>query len=183
MITFVSMTRVSKIKVRRDLASSEYVNTGTGEGLSDELGKSAKASIFKDTDLSSLSYSNYATVNYDCVFTLPDVLNYCDIGRILMLSGIAETTRNILMNGSIAHTNKTLREFLGFGSTSKYDEFINRLIEVGVLARERGVVSGRMRYIYYFNPHISKRGRVFNREVLEIFDKFRTFKKISHGKR
>lgn len=176
------MVRVSKIKVRHNLSPSEYVNIDTGEVLGCEVGESSNVSVLVDTDLSSLSYGNYATVNYDCVDTLTGVLNYCDIGRIFMMSGKAETQMNILMNVNIPYTNSTLREYLGFGSTSKYDEFIERLVSIGVLAREKEVVCGRMRYIYLFNPHISKRGRIFNRKVLIIFDKYRTFKNGNYGK-
>ena len=70
------------------------------------------------------------------------------------------------------HSNETLQKYLDISSTSTFFALVNKLIKAGVLYQVKGLIYGEVRKIYMINPFLSKKRKVFDEKVIEVFQSF-----------
>jgi len=167
-------TKVKKVKrTTSDVDISKYVNFETGEVMSSEIGGSASIVVKEDTGMSIVNSSDFAIIDTDAVRYLFEVLNDIDFGRLLKMSLTTKTPFNILFNHNTPHSNKSLQKYLAMSSESGFFRFVKRLMKLGILYQIKGKVYGEVRVVYMLNPYLSRKRKVFDNKVFEIFTEFK----------
>jgi hypothetical protein len=165
--------QVKRIHDKKILDVSAYHNEETGELLSSELGRGITITVSEKTNNVTISYDDYATISTKAMFTLMDVLNNSDLANTLKMTLCAKGPLSLLYNSNNQlHSNETLKKFLDISSQSSYFALIKKLIEVGVLYQVKGLIHGKVRKIYMINPFLSKKRKVFDEQVIEVFQSF-----------
>jgi hypothetical protein len=164
---------IKRIKENVVLDVSVYHNEETGELLSSELGKGNTVTVTKKTNGVIIDYDNYATVSTEAMMQLMQVLNNSDLASTLKMSLCAQTPLSLLYNdNNKLHSNESLQKYLKIKSEAKYFELIKRLIKVGVLYQIKGLIYGEVRKVYMINPFLSKKRKVFDEQVIQVFKSF-----------
>jgi hypothetical protein len=89
------------------------------------------------------------------------------------MSLCAQTPLSLLYNdNNKLHSNESLQKYLKIKSEAKYFELIKRLIKVGVLYQIKGLIYGEVRKVYMINPFLSKKRKVFDEQVIQVFKSF-----------
>jgi hypothetical protein len=165
--------QVKRVNEKKVIDVSMYHNEETGELLSSELGKGTTIVVNQKTSNVTIDYDNYATISTQAMFTLMEVLNNSDLANTLKMSLCAKGPLSLLYNeNNQLHSNETLQKFLDISSKSSYFALINKLIKVGVLYQVKGLIYGEVRKIYMINPFLSKKRKVFDEKVIEVFQSF-----------
>lgn len=169
------MVGVSKLKRNKKVDLSPYVNKDTSKYLLDELDKSKDISITvqEDTNMSIVSYSDYSVISTEAIIMLSRILNNSDLANVIKMSITIKTPLSILYNDDIPHTNYTLQKYLEIKSESMFIGLIKRLMKAGVLYQIKGLIHGEVRVIYIINPYICRKRRVFENQILDIFEQFK----------
>lgn len=164
---------VKRINEKKIIDVSIYHNEETGELLSSEIGKGTTIVVNQKTSNVSIDYDDYATISTKAMFTLMEVLNNSDLANTLKMSLCAKGPLSLLYNeNNQLHSNETLQKYLEISSESTYYNLINKLIKVGVLYQVKGLIHGSVRKIYMINPFLSKKRKVFDEKVIEVFQSF-----------
>lgn len=166
--------KVKYIKNTGKVDITKYVNSETGELLIDEIGSmdgEVSMSITSDTGVVMVSSRSYAVIDEDAVQYLMNVLNNSDFANVIKMAVLTKTPLNIIYNNNIPHTNETLKSYLSLKSTSMYNRMISRLIEEGILYQIKGKVYGRVRIIYMLNPYVTRKRKMFDSKVFNVFSK------------
>jgi len=164
---------VKRINEKKIIDVSIYHNEETGELLSSEMGKNTTVVVSQKTSNVTIDYEDYATISTQAMFTLMDVLNNSDLANTLKMSLCAKGPLSLLYNeNNQLHSNETLQKYLDISSQSTYFSLINKLIKVGVLYQVKGLIYGEVRKIYMINPFLSKKRKVFDEKVVEVFQSF-----------
>jgi hypothetical protein len=166
---------VKRLSEKKIIDVSVYHNEETGELLSSELGKGVTITVNQKSANVSISYEDYATISTKAMFMLMDVLNNSDLANTLKMSLCAKGPLSLLYNeNNQLHSNETLQRYLNISSKSSYFALINKLIKAGVLYQVKGLIYGEVRKIYMINPFLSKKRKVFDEKVIEVFQSFET---------
>jgi len=174
-IYFCSMKKkqVKKITAKKVIDVSVYHNEETGELLSSELGKGSTITVNEKTSNVTIDYEDYATISTQAMFLLMEVLNNSDLANTLKMTLCAKGPLSLLYNeNNQLHSNESLKKYLDISSESTYFALINKLIKVGVLYQVKGLIYGKVRKIYMINPFLSKKRKVFDEKVIEVFQSF-----------
>lgn len=164
---------IKRIKENVVLDVSVYHNKETGELLSSEIGKGTSITVSKKTNGVIIDYDNYATISTEAMMELMNVLNNSDLASTLKMSLCAQTPLSLLYNdNNKLHSNESLQKYLEIKSEAKYFELIKRLIKVGVLYQIKGLIYGEVRKVYMINPFLSKKRKVFDEQVIQVFKSF-----------
>lgn len=164
---------VKRVKENVVLDVSIYHNQDTGELLSSELGKGNTVTVTKKTTGVMIDYDDYATISTEAMMQLMQVLNNSDLANTLKMSLCAQTPLSLLYNeNNQLHSNESLQKYLEISSRSSYFALINKLIKAGVLYQIKGVIYGEVRKIYMINPFLSKKRKVFDEQVIQVFKSF-----------
>lgn len=167
-------TRVKKVKKKTsDVDLSKYVNLETGEIMSSEVDGSASIVVQEDTGMSLVNSNDFAIIDTDAVKYLFEVLNDIDFGRLLKMSLTTKTPFNILFNHNVPHSNKSLQKYLAMNSESGFFRFVKRLMKLGIIYQIKGKIYGEVRVVYMLNPFLSRKRKVFDNKVFEIFTEFK----------
>lgn len=165
--------QIKRVSQKKVIDVSVYHNEETGELLSSELGKGVTMTVNEKTSNVTISYEDYATISTQAMFTLMDVLNNSDLANTLKMALCAKGPLSLLYNeNNQLHSNETLKKYLAISSESSYFALIKKLIEVGVLYQVKGLIYGKVRKIYMINPFLSKKRKVFDEQVIEVFQSF-----------
>lgn len=169
------MVKVSKVKRNKKVDLSLYVNKDTNKHLLDELDKLNVESVTlqEDTNMSVISYSDYSVISTEAIIMLSRILNNSDLANVIKMSITVKTPLSILYNEDIPHTNYTLQKYLEIRSESMFIGLIKRLMKAGVLYQIKGLIHGEVRVIYIINPYICRKRRVFENQILDIFEQFK----------
>ena len=169
------MVKVSKVKRNKKVDLSLYVNKDTNKHLLDELDKLNVESVTlqEDTNMSVISYSDYSVISTEAIIMLSRILNNSDLANVIKMSITVKTPLSVLYNDDIPHTNYTLQKYLEIKSESMFIGLIKRLMKAGVLYQIKGLIHGEVRVIYIINPYICRKRRVFENQILDIFEQFK----------
>lgn len=173
------MAQIKRVTDKKILDVSGYHNADTGELLSSEMGKGVTMTITQKTNAVMINYDDYATISTSAIFSLMEVLNNSDLANTLKLTLCAQTPLSLLYNSNNQlHSNESLQKYLEIASQSKYFDLIRRLIKAGVLYQIKGLIHGEVRKIYMINPFLSKKRKVFDDKVIEVFQSFDKIKQV-----
>jgi len=165
--------RVKRVKENVVLDVSIYHNQETGELLSSELGKGSSITVAKKTTGVIIDYDDYATISTDAMLQLMEVLNNSDLANTLKMSLCAKTPLSLLYNqNNQLHSNESLQNYLEIKSEARYFDLIKRLTKAGVLYQIKGLIYGEVRKIYMINPFLSKKRKIFDDKVIQVFKSF-----------
>lgn len=165
--------QVKRVTEKKVIDVSVYHNEETGELLSSELGRGVTITVNKKSDHVTIDYDDYATISTKAMFLLMDVLNNSDLANTLKMTLCAKGPLSLLYNdNNQLHSNESLKKYLNISSESSYFALINKLIAVGVLYQVKGLIHGKVRKIYMINPFFSKKRKVFDEKVIEVFQSF-----------
>lgn len=165
--------QVKRISEKKLIDLSLYHNEDTGEILSSEVGKGTTITVSQKTEKVTIDYEDYATISTKAMLTLMEVLNNSDLANTLKMSLCAKGPLSLLYNeNNQLHSNETLQKYLDISSRSSYFSLVNKLISVGVLYQVKGLIHGEVRKIYMINPFLSKKRKVFDEKVIEVFQSF-----------
>jgi hypothetical protein len=169
------MIGVSKVNKNKKIDLSPYVNESTNQYMLDELDKSKDLSVTvqEGTNTSVVSYSDYSVISTEAIIMLGRILNNSDLANVIKMSITVKTPLSILYNDSIPHTNYTLQRYLEIKSESMFIGLIKRLMKAGVLYQIKGLIHGDVRVIYIINPYICRKRKVFENQILDIFEQFK----------
>lgn len=166
--------QVKRINDNKVIDVSQYHHQDTGELLASEMGKGVSITVSQRTDKVTIDYDDYATISTKAMFTLMEVLNNSDLANTLKMSLCAKGPLSLLYNdNNQLHSNETLQKYLDISSESTYYALVNKLIKVGVLYQVKGLIYGKVRKIYMINPFLSKKRKVFDEKVIEVFQSFK----------
>jgi hypothetical protein len=164
---------VKKITEKKVIDLSLYHNEETGELLNSELGKGVKITVSQKTNNVSIDYDDYASISTEALKVLMTTLNNSDLASTLKMSICAKGPLSLLYNeNNQLHSNETLQKYLDISSSSTFFALINKLIKAGVLYQVKGLIYGEVRKIYMINPFLSKKRKVFDEKVIEVFQSF-----------
>ncbi len=168
----IIMAGVKKVNRAVDLDLDSYVDDETGEvRLLAEIPRGVK--VTQESGMVVVDSDNYAVLETDAMLALMKVLNNSDLCNVLKMSVATKTALNIVFNNNIPHTNDTLQKYLEIGSQSKFISLIKRLISAGVLYQIKGKIYGEVRVCYMLNPFLSRKRRLFEAKVFDVFEKFK----------
>ena len=167
------MNKTTPIIQKENIDLSKYVNTDTGEPLSDELSDRVSIVVNKDTDMSVVSYSDYSVISTEAIVILSQILNNSDFANVIKMAIVVKTPMSIIYNDTVPHTNETLQKYLEIKSESMYISLMKRLMKAGILYQMKGLIYGEVRKIYIINPYICRKRRVFENKVLDVFKQFK----------
>lgn len=166
------MSNIKKVNKPVDLDLDTYVNDETGEvKVLAEIPTGVK--VTEESGMVIVDSDNYAVLETEAVLALMKVLNNSDLCNVVKMSVTTKTALNIVFNNNIPHTNDTLQKYLEIGSQSKFISLIKRLIAAGVLYQIKGKIYGEVRVCYMLNPFLSRKRRLFEAKVFDVFEKFK----------
>jgi len=164
----------SKVRVVNEVPEvslETHVDESTGEvRLLAEIKEGQK--ITQKSDLVTIHSNDYSVIDVDSLKVLMQALNDSDMAKIIKMSITTKTASNILFNNNIPHSNKTLQQYLEIKSKSMFMKLIKRLVKEGALYKVEGNIYGEVRTIYMLNPHLSRRRRTFNADVIAVCKQF-----------
>ena len=165
------MSKVKKIQKNAPVELDSYINEETGEVK--VMADIPAGSVVKtDSGFSMITSNNYAVLESDALLELMKVLNNSDLANVVKMSVVTKTPLNIIFNNTIPHTNETLQKYLEISSQSMFMKLIKRLVNVGVLYQIKGRIYGEVRVCYMLNPFLSRKRKVFENKVFDVFEKF-----------
>jgi hypothetical protein len=167
------MAKVTPIKKNVELSLDDYIDEETGEvKILAEIPENTK--VLKNSDYSIITSTDYAVLETAALMELTKILNNSDLANVIKMSVITKTPLNIIFNSNIPHTNETLQKYLEISSESMFMKLIKRLVTAGVLYQIKGRIYGEVRVCYMLNPFLSRKRKVFENKVFDIFEKFKT---------
>lgn len=168
----ITMSGIKKVNKPAVLDLESYVDESTGEvKMLAQIPEGVK--ITEESGMVVLDSDNYAVLETEAMLALMKVLNNSDLCNVLKMSVTTKTALNIVFNNTIPHTNDTLQKYLQIGSQSKFIALIKRLISAGVLYQIKGKIYGEVRVCYMLNPFLSRKRRLFEAKVFDVFEKFK----------
>lgn len=108
---------------------------------------------------------------------LNTILNSADMGSLMRMAIILKTSKNMIYNGDVPHTNETLQQYLKKSSKSGFLAFMKRLKEAGVVYKATLTVQGKVRVTYMMNPYFANRYQELDKILFTIFEDFPTVNK------
>lgn len=166
------MSKVTKVKTPAVLDLESYVDETSGE-ISLLAPITSKHTVYEDTGMRIIESDDYAVIETKAIMALTKILNNSDLSNVIKMSVVTKTPMNIIFNNNVPHTNDSLQKYLEIGSKSKFIELIKRLIGAGVLYQIKGKVYGEVRVCYMLNPFLSRKRKVFEAAVFDVFEKFK----------
>ncbi len=167
------MSVVKKVVKPSKLDLDTYVDELSGEvKLLAEIPEGVR--VTQESGMVIVESDDYAVLETDAMLALMKVLNNSDLCNVLKMSVATKTALNIVFNNNVPHTNDTLQKYLEIGSQSKFISLIKRLISAGVLYQIKGRIYGEVRVCYMLNPFLSRKRKVFEEKVFDVFEKFKT---------
>jgi hypothetical protein len=167
------MSKVNKINKPVELDLAEHIDEETGEvTIYAKVDHGVKIKAVEETGLKSITSEDYAVLDSNAMTALMSVLNNSDLANVLKMSIVTKTSFNIVYNNNTPHNNTTLMKYLEIKSEAMYMKLIKRLIAAGVLYQIKGNIYGSVRVCYMLNPFLSRKRKVFEEQVFEVFKKF-----------
>jgi hypothetical protein len=164
--------KVKPLKNNVELDLESYVDEVTGEvKVLAEVPEGVNMS--KETGMSMITSNDYAVLETEALLELTKLLNNSDLANVIKMSVVTKTPLNIVFNNTIPHTNETLQKYLEISSKSMFMKLITRLVSAGVLYQIKGRIYGEVRVCYMLNPFLSRKRKVFENKVFDVFEKFR----------
>lgn len=165
---------IKNVKKNVRVNLDKYVNYETGELLLSELKDSASIVTKMSTNLVEIRPDDYFTTNSDALKYLFKHLNRQEIGAVMFMAMDLQTDQNLVYNGTVPHTNYTLRKSLGIKSTSTYALLMQKLMDLNVLHQSKDRVQGMVRVIYSMNPFLVKKRKTLDHQLLKVFSELRS---------
>jgi PHD/YefM family antitoxin component YafN of YafNO toxin-antitoxin module len=170
------MNRIHRVKEKVNINVDDYVNTSTGEPLTDEL-KNDKSLLIvtKENDkYIIISSDDYCILDSQVMLYLGTILKKAELASIILMAQDTRTPINLVYNSSenMPHTNETLQQFLGYGSKAMFINLIRSLMKIGVLYQIKGKIHGEVRVIYMLNPFISRKRKQVDAKLAEVFENY-----------
>ena len=109
---------------------------------------------------------NYARVNIDKITELSTLLSRSQLGNLFKLVPLTKTENNMLYNGNIPHTMKTLQKYLGFSNRSRFGELMSKWDDLNIIKKVKNK-KGRINFI--LNPLFSTRRKTYHPILEEYF--------------
>lgn len=168
------MTLYKKKRIALNPAELQnFVDSETGESLSSKLmSEDIEMRLIKKTEDITIKWENFTIVNDDMTAYLINNLSAPELGYLYIMMQDLKTNSNIIFNHNIPHINDTLQKKLGFSSQSMFFKLIKKLQELEIIHQSKARVSGSIRRIYIFNPHIARKRKSINKETMDIFESF-----------
>jgi hypothetical protein len=162
-----SMNSIKKVKTKQAV-SGDYINSSTGETVLSELPNLAY--MVKDTNLVIVDYKNFTVVNQEVMAFLEGVLPFAEIGRINKLSQLIKSNWNILHNSKTnkPYSDSDLAADIQY-SRNKFYNFMQKLYKASVVYKLKGYIDGVEQTVILLNPHLAKRSKTINKDVLTYF--------------
>lgn len=164
-------SKIVKVKAKKSIDLDKYVNTETGEYLSDEvsLNNGMITQYTEDGKYVIIKSDSFTIIDADAMEYLSNVLNKSEVGSMMIMANDLKTPFNLVFNNNRPHTNDTLQEAIGFKSKSMFIKFIRKLMKIGVLYQVKGNIFGEVRVIYMMNPLVARKRSKLDSQVFEIF--------------
>lgn len=167
------MNKVKKVTKNIKIDLSKYHDSETGELLSSAVSPETTIEAVEDTGMIEISSDNYSVIDTESFLVLMKLVTDVDLAKIMKMGVCTKTPLNIVYNGSLPHTSKTLQKYLEIKSEAMFILLIRRLMKVGVVYRLKGLIHGKVRDTYMLNPFLSRKRKIFEKKVFEVFNQFK----------
>ncbi len=167
------MLTIKPIKQYQAKSLGKYIHRNTSEPSMKIIKNDEEILVSSETGMYKFTSTDFSTIESSTLLKLMKLVNASDLGNILKLSILTKKPHNMLYNtNNQPHINSTLQTYLGFASASKFSEFKNRLVKIGVLHQTKEIVLGHVRAVYLLNPSLSRKSNDISEEVVNIFSNF-----------
>jgi len=157
------------IYTKRNIDTSNYVNTITGETLFSEFPNTTSINV-KDENLAIINSEEYIIIDSKALRYIQTIFSPSDLAKIQRLSDMVKGTYNMLYDkNGMAHIPKTLRASLDYDE-SEFSRFMNRLHTKSIIHYLYGYKDGRKCKWIMLNPTLARKSKRFHKECLNVFD-------------
>jgi hypothetical protein len=157
------------IYTKRNIDTSNYVNTLTGETLFSEFPNTTSINI-KDENLAIVNSEEYIIIDSNAFRYTQTIFSAADLAKIQRLSDMVKGTYNILYDqNGVAHIPKTLRNSLDYDE-SEFSRFMNRLHTKSIIHYLYGYKDGRKCKWIMLNPTLARKSKRFHKDCINVFD-------------
>ena len=163
---------VKKVNNNKKIDPSLYINSKTGESLSEEI-KGLELTTSVESGKVIINSYDYTIVDSTAMNFLRKHLNRSELGSIGIMTEDLKTPLNVVFNHNIPHTNETLQSVLGIASNSTFNLLIKKLMKLGVLYQVKGNVRDKIRVFYMMNPFVARKRKILDSKVTLIFKDFK----------
>jgi hypothetical protein len=164
------MSKITQINRKKKLP--EVVDLDTGELIKN-------AYSLEDTNSVEISYEEYVIMSSEAVQYIKKVLKAHEKAYLMEMFDMLKTPLNMLYTkNNRPHTNKSLQQDLNHTKTAFY-ALMNKLHKAGIIWYLTGYDEGKKVKRIIVNPHIARKRKVFDREILAFFNDIKTLQKDS----
>ena len=156
---------------KKQTIEDQYVNIETGETLRSEIPNLSH--IVQTTEEIIIDYKKFVILSTPVCKFLEEILSDSDMAKIYRLSRNIRTSWNILCKEDkdvIPLTEKEVAEEVSL-SRNKFHDFVNRLYKASILFKLKHCEDGVEKTVFLLNPHLAKRSRTLDKELLTYFSK------------
>jgi len=157
------------IYTKRNIDTSNYVNTVTGETLFSEFPNTTSINI-KDENLAIVNSDEYIIIDSKAFRYIQTIFSAADLAKIQRLSDMVKGTYNLLhdQNG-VALVPITLRASLDYDE-SEFSRFMSRLHKKSIIHYLYGYKDGRKCKWIMLNPTLARKRKTFHTDCTSVFD-------------
>ena len=163
---------MKKIKTKKKLDASKYVNIETGESLLHEEGN--VTSINVESSLVKIDYKEYVMVDSKAWEYIKKEFNHSEQGKIFQMCDMVKTCYNLLYSkkNKDYHTKETLRDEIDY-TRNIYASFMKKLFNKSVIYYIQGMKDGKECTWIMLNPTLARKNQTTHQKCLAVFDDLR----------
>lgn len=167
---------MSKIKpINKVINHKELINIETGEVKSN-------VKTLESTNLIEVSYEEYVIISSEAISYITSVLRDVEIGAFMSMVNMLKTSMNVVYKANnTPHTTASLQSSLNQTKSSFY-RFLDKLHKAGVIWYLIGSDGKKKIKHIIVNPHVARKRKTFDREILALFNDIETLKTNSLSK-
>lgn len=162
---------MNKIKnvTKKELLKADYINVGTGETILSEL--PSLAYVVENTDQVVIDYKSFTIINEEVMSFLEGILPFAEIGRINKLSHNIKSNWNILHNPAtdMPYELEELAKDIQY-TRDKFHVFMKKMYKASIVYKLKGYWEGVEKTVIVLNPHLAKKTKSINKELLTLFE-------------
>ena len=163
--------RVKPIIIQKKTDKESYVNTETGEMLSDEI--SSTIIEKKETNYFIMHYDEYVIIEANAIEYINRNFNDADCGKILKITNMTYGSYNALhIDESTPHNNSTLMIKLNL-SRNKFHNLMKRLFDRNIINYMISNKSGQKCQYILLNPSLARKKKQLDKSILCYFDELK----------